>query len=362
MKNVSPVRIVVALAIWLLMMFAAGTYYFWHWLQTPQAVTMQDAVYTIERGESLYSVADDLQANGLIRWPKLWVLYAQLMNLSHIKAGEYRLAEKESPISLLSRFQVGEQIQYHITLVEGRTLKDFIDTLHRHKKLKRELEGLDYAEIVESMGLSIEHPEGYFFPDTYQFVRGDSDKDILLRAHLRMSKILHEEWINKAEGLPYKNAYQALIMASIVEKETGAAFERKDIAGVFVRRLQNKMRLQTDPTVIYGMGENYQGNIRKQDLRTPTPYNTYVHHGLPPTPIACPGKDAIHAALNPASGSSLYFVAKGDGTHYFSDTLEEHLRAVEKYQKKRRSDYRSVPEKSSLNSDSAAGGSLSDNE
>ncbi len=345
--NVNPVRIVFAITVWLLLMLGASAYYVWHWLQTPQPVTIPTQLYVIEHGSSLNSVASNLQQEGMIRWPRLWVLYAKLLNLSNIKAGEYQLAEKESPISLLARFQTGEQIQYHITLVEGRTLRDFIDALHSHKKLKKVLVGLNYQQIVKELGLSIEHPEGFFFPDTYQFVRGDSDKDILLRAHVKMNEVLHNEWLNQQEGLPYTTAYQALIMASIVEKETGVAHERRQIAGVFVRRLQQGMRLQTDPTVIYGMGESYDGNIRRNDLKTPTPYNTYTNHGLPPTPIAMPGKEAIRAALHPAAGNELYFVAKGDGTHYFSSNLEEHQQAVNKYQKSRRSDYRSAPPETS---------------
>ncbi|SMF30666.1 UPF0755 protein [Alteromonadaceae bacterium Bs31] len=341
--NVSPVRIVFAITLWLLLMMGASAHYIWHWLQAPQTISLEQDIYIVERGASLNSVAFDLHKQGMMRWPRVWVLYARLLNLSNIKAGEYSLAEKESPLSLLARFQTGEQIQYHITLVEGRTLKEFIDALHSHQKLKKELQDLNYQQIVETLGLSIDHPEGYFFPDTYQFVSGDSDKDILLRAHLKMNEVLHTEWQNRQGGLPYKTAYEALVMASIVEKETGVAHERRQIAGVFVRRLEEKMRLQTDPTVIYGMGDSYTGNIRRKDLKTPTPYNTYTNHGLPPTPIAMPGREAIRAALHPDYGDNLYFVAKGDGSHHFSSSLEEHEEAVQKYQRNRRSDYRSAP-------------------
>lgn len=341
--TVSPVKIVFAVVAWVVVVFCASAYYAWHWLNTPQSVRVPENVYVIERGDTLYSVAADLRKNGVIRWPRLWVTYARLMGLQTIRAGEYRFAAKESPISLLARFQKGEHIQYQITLVEGHTLKDFIKTLHSHKKIKRLLDGVDYAELAEIFGLSVANPEGYFFPDTYHFVSGDSDKDILLRAHQRLNDILADEWQKRDSNLPYSSAYEALIMASIVEKETGAAFERKQIAGVFVRRLKKNMRLQTDPTVIYGMGENYLGNITRKDLKTPTPYNTYTIKGLPPTPIANPGKAAIHAALQPAGGKALYFVAKGDGTHYFSETLREHEKAVNKYQKQRRQNYRSTP-------------------
>ena len=182
-----------------------------------------------------------------------------------------------------------------------------------------------------------------FYPDTYQFTAGDSDLDILIRAHKIMRGTLHSQWQRREKNLPYKSAYDALIIASIVEKETGAAFERKQISGVFVRRIKEKMRLQTDPTVIYGMGDNYNGNLTRKDLRTYTPYNTYMINSMPPTPIAMPGELAINAALHPQKGKSLYFVAKGDGTHKFSNSLVEHLAAVKKFQLKRRKNYKSSP-------------------
>ncbi|KJS28084.1 MAG: aminodeoxychorismate lyase, partial [Pseudomonas sp. BRH_c35] len=210
-------------------------------------------------------------------------------------------------------------------------------------KLEQTLDGLTDAEIMSRIGASGQHPEGRFFPDTYRFTRGTSDADLLRRAYARLEQVLEEEWQQRAEGLPYKDAYQALIMASIIEKETGVPGERGEIAGVFVRRLARGMLLQTDPTVIYGMGEKYKGRITRTDLRTPTPYNTYTNAGLPPTPIAMVGREAIHAALHPADGTSLYFVARGDGSHVFSDTLNQHNRAVREYQLKRRADYRSSP-------------------
>mgnify|MGYP000117690741 FL=1 len=201
---------------------------------------------------------------------------------------------------------------------------------------------LSNQEIEKLLGLeATSHLEGQFYPDTYNFHKGDSDLDILKRAHNRLKTILGEEWAARQKDLPLESAYEALILASIIEKETGVPEERPEIAGVFVRRLQKKMRLQTDPTVIYGLGDNYQGNITRKHLRQDTIYNTYRISGLPPTPIALVGRAAIHAALNPKPGKSLYFVAKGDGSHYFSATLEEHNKAVRKFQLKRRSDYRS---------------------
>lgn len=346
---VRRIRVVLALAVWVLLMMSASVYYMWYWFYTPQTVSLSESVYVIERGATLHGVAIDLHEKKMMRWPRLWVFYARLQNLQKIKAGEYSLSLKESPSSLLARFQTGEHLRYHITLVEGYTLKEFLGTLHSDNKIKPTLGGMSYDEIVSVLGIRVDQPEGHFFPDTYQFIRGDSDRDILLRAHVRMTEILREEWMNRENNLPYDSAYQALIMASIVEKETGAAFERRKIAGVFVRRLQKGMRLQTDPTVIYGMGESYQGNITRKDLKTDTPYNTYVIKGLPPTPIANPGRAAIYAALHPLAGNELYFVAKGDGTHHFSATLEEHQKAVKKYQKSRRTDYRSSPEKTQSN-------------
>jgi len=214
-----------------------------------------------------------------------------------------------------------------------------------NQKLLSKLKGKPLAEQIDLIGIDAENPEGWFFPDTYQFVSGDSDVDILKRANQKMKSLLEIAWHGRQSGLPYKSAYEALIMASIVEKETGAPEEREQIAGVFVRRLEKKMRLQTDPTVIYGLGDSYEGNITRQHLRGPTPYNTYVISGLPPTPIANPGGAALYAALNPAEGDALYFVARGNGYHQFSKTLAEHQAAVREFQiKKRKKDYRSTPE------------------
>ncbi len=198
-------------------------------------------------------------------------------------------------------------------------------------------------QVMEAVGAAGQHPEGWFFPDTYMFSGSETDLDILKRAYSRMVRVLDEEWENREQGLPYNSPYEALIMASIVERETGVAHERQEVAGVFVRRLHKGMRLQTDPTVIYGMGDDYDGRIRTRDLRAYTPYNTYRIDGLPPTPIALPGRDSVHAALHPADGDALFFVARGDGSHKFSRTLAEHQKAVREFQLNRREDYRSFP-------------------
>lgn len=341
--TVSPIKIVLALALWLLFTMAALGVYFWQSLHAEREVFDADITYVVKKGSSLYSVAADLQAKGGIRWPKVWVMYARVFGMSSIKAGEYSLSRVESPVSMLKKFYLGTVIQHQLTLVEGRQFSEILSLIHAQKNIEQMLTLANALEKLRADGIGIDHVEGWFYPDTYQFIAGDSDLSVLRRAHQKMTFTLAEEWLERDEGLPYKNAYEALIMASIVEKETGVSHERAQIAGVFVRRLRKGMRLQTDPTVIYGMGDSYQGNIRRKDLRTATPYNTYTINGLPPTPIAMPGREAIHAALHPAAGDTLYFVAKGNGTHYFSKTIDEHNNAVKKFQKKRRSDYRSSP-------------------
>ncbi|MNO94102.1 putative aminodeoxychorismate lyase [compost metagenome] len=275
----------------------------------------------------------------------LWLRLYWRFNLSGqaLHSGEYRLQPGMSGADLLELWARGDVVQYDVTLVEGWTFRQVRELLARQPKIERTLDGLSDEEVMARLGQPGVYPEGRFFPDTYRYVRGMRDVDLLKQAYKRMEGILGEEWQKRARGLPYREPYQALIMASLVEKETGVPQERGQIAGVFVRRLQKSMLLQTDPTVIYGMGERYAGKITRDDLRKPTPYNTYVTPGLPPTPIALPGREAIHAALNPADGQSLYFVARGDGSHVFSDNLDDHNKAVQEYQLKRRSDYRSSP-------------------
>lgn len=268
-----------------------------------------------------------------------------------LHSGEYRLTPGFRARDLIALWQRAEVVQYDLTLVEGWTFRQVRAALGRQKKLEQSLQGLTDAEIMAKLGLPGVSPEGRFFPDTYRYVRGMSDLDLLKKAHAHLQRVLDEEWQARDKDLPYKTADDALIMASMIEKETGVAEERAAIAGVFVRRLAIGMRLQTDPTVIFGLGERYQGRITRAHLREPTPYNTYTIDGMPPTPIALVGREALHAALHPQPGKSLYFVARGDGRHVFSDTLEAHNSAVREYQLKRRADYRSSPAPISQNSD-----------
>lgn len=262
-----------------------------------------------------------------------------------LQVGEYRLAPGMTVRQLLSQLQRGEVVQRSVTLVEGWSFSQFRTALASAERLQHSLpDDWSNSRVMAELELEHDHPEGLFFPDTYQYTLGMSDRDILLRAYQRMQQELEAAWAQRAEGLPIETPYEALILASIIEKETGVPHERGEIAGVFTRRLQKGMRLQTDPTVIYGMGEDWQGNIRRSDLRRPTPYNTYTIDGLPPTPIAMPGRDSLLAAVNPTPGKSLYFVARGDGSHVFSSTLQEHNQAVRHFQILRRApNYRSSP-------------------
>jgi UPF0755 protein len=244
---------------------------------------------------------------------------------------------------LIDLWKRGEMVQYSVTLVEGWNFRQVRAALAKEEKLDHTLEGLSDTQVMEKLGHGGIFPEGRFFPDTYRFVRGMTDVELLKIAYDRLNEVLAKEWEQRAPDAPYTEPYQALIMASLVEKETGVPQERGQIAGVFVRRMAMGMLLQTDPTVIYGLGDRYSGKLTRAHLKEPTPYNTYVIAGLPPTPIAMVGREAIHAALNPVAGNSLYFVARGDGSHVFSDDLDAHNSAVREFQLKRRADYRSSP-------------------
>jgi UPF0755 protein len=342
MANSTFTRVTVAVIAWLLIMFLLAAVYLWQWLQAEHPIPVSERIFVVEKGQGVGSVAHTLSQRNLLRWPLVWRLYARFLQPETLKAGEYALAAYESPVTLLMRLQGGEVISYNVTFAEGLTLSEWLNLLKAEPKLEHVLGDMSKAQIAAQLGIPAINPEGWFFPDTYRFEKGDSDLDVLTRAYEKMQIELAGQWARRQPSLPYDSAYEALIMASIIERETGVPYERPDIAGVFVRRLQKRMRLQTDPTVIYGMGDNYQGRIRRVHLETPTPYNTYVIKGLPPTPIANPGREAIAAAVNPAAGTALYFVAKGDGSHQFSATLEQHNKAVRQYQLKRKADYSST--------------------
>ena len=315
---------------------AAGSFYsdYQTFLANPSQNT-HAVVFEVKQGDSLGVVASHLRELGLInniRWFKL-LAYLEKSE-SNIKAGEYSFEVAMTPVEIIATLVAGRVNQYSITFVEGWSFKQLLQALASNNDIKKTVSGLSSEEIMNQLGFPHQHPEGRFFPETYFFVHNTSDLEILQRAYQKMQQTLVEEWQSREKDLPLKTQYEALILASVVEKETGRAGERAQIAGVFIRRLNKQMLLQTDPTVIYGMGESYKGNIRRKDLRTDTPYNTYTRRGLPPTPIAAPGRAAIHAVLHPAQGDALFFVANGNGSHIFSATLKQHNRAVNQYQKK----------------------------
>ena len=290
----------------------------------------------IEPGTAFTGLINRLAAEGILEHPYDVRLYGRFTGLaSSIKAGDYLLTAGMTPRMLLEKLVKGDVIIYQVVLLEGWTLAQALAAIQSHPMITSTLEAGSPEQLREQLQELLQtdkYPEGLIFPDTYNFSRGTTDRDLLLRAANTMQKVLAEEWQGRDVELPYSEPYEALIMASIIEKETGLASEREQIAGVFVRRLQQRMRLQTDPTVIYGLGENYNGDLTRTDLRTATPYNTYMNNGLTPTPIALPGREAISASLHPDQSDTLYFVARGDGSHYFSSTLEEHQRAVRQYQ------------------------------
>jgi len=329
------------LSLLFLLSFITGgvtAWWFWHDMQqqldSPIEIETGTAInYTIKPGMNLKLISEDLVQQGILKHPYYFMLEGRLQGTdSQIKAGEYLLQPGTTQHQLLEQFEAGKVVQHSLALIEGWSYKEIMTAVSSNEVLIKTLPDTDSKTVMSVLGYPDVHPEGRFFPDTYHFPSGMTDVEFLQRAYEKMLEILDEEWQQKSEGLPYKSDDEALIMASIIEKETAVASERTVIAGVFVRRLQKGMKLQTDPTVIYAMGDDYRGNIRRKDLKTDSPYNTYVYAGLPPTPIALPGVEAIHAALHPEQGETLYFVAKGDGSHHFSKTLKEHNRAVAKYQ------------------------------
>ncbi|MGC6480712.1 MAG: endolytic transglycosylase MltG [Porticoccaceae bacterium] len=298
----------------------------------------------IEKGSNLKRVNHMLSRHEIINYPQLVTAWARFSKKDQVQAGDYWITELDTPITLINKFVEGDVAQYSVTFPEGWSFKQWISKLADIPQFSF-VKHMNQDELLAKIDFDLDHPEGWFFPDTYYFGSNDNVFSILKQAHNRMRAELDNTWKLRDNNLPYTSAYEALIMASIIEKETGQASERRTIAGVFVRRLEQGMRLQTDPTVIYGMGDRYQGDIRRNDLKEFTAYNTYKIDGLPPTPIAMPGLASLEAAVHPKSGSSLFFVARGDGSHHFSDTMTEHVNAVKKYQIEHRvEDYQSSPQ------------------
>lgn len=320
----------------LLVLVAASLFVGWfaYHVQDPVQIPITPYELSIKPGSSLRTVAKQLAGAGALHDTWSFILLSRLMGYSSLlKAGDYELTESISPWQLLKRVTNGDVNQSEVRFIEGWTFSQLRKTLNEHPALRHDTAGLTDFEVMQLIGASETMAEGLFSPDTYYFVRGNSDVAILKRAYHAMQNNLNAAWAGRATNLPLTDSYQALILASIVEKETGRESDRTNVAGVFINRLRIGMRLQTDPTVIYGLGDKFDGNLRKKDLLTDQEYNTYTRSGLPPTPIALPGMASIQAALNPAKTSSLYFVGKGNGESHFSSNLTDHNRAVSKYQK-----------------------------
>lgn len=341
-------RSVVALCLLALLSAAIAYWQLERYMDEPLAIDMPGMELQLPQGGNLYSLSRQLGQQNVLSSPRWLRIYNRLFVFDKsIKAGEYWLPSGISARQLLEKLHTGDVRYFQLTLVEGWTLVDVKEALSKQKKLIKKLP--QGSITAQTLSIDTEHNslEGLFFPDTYRYYSSTTDQELLQQAHKRLNKVLQQEWQQRASGLPYETPYEALIMASLIEKETGVAVERSVIAGVFVRRLKKGMRLQTDPTIIYGLGDSFAGNLRRSHLNDAgNLYNTYRHNGLTPTPIALAGREAIHAALHPAEGSALYFVAKGDGSHYFSSNLDEHRKAVQKYQiTQRRKDYSSAPKK-----------------
>lgn len=300
----------------------------------------QDERFEIETGKSLSGILSMLQARGFLaeeRLPRYLQVYARVTGMaSALKAGEYELTPGMNSFDLLALLVSGKTVLHELRLIEGWTFEEARSAIDSSDALVHALTGVDAGRVMIMLGRQGLNPEGRLFPDTYRFPKGTSDLAFLRRAMSAMDHVLDQEWAQREADLPYHSVDEALVMASIIEKETGVPAERDQIAGVFIRRLRSGMKLQTDPTVIYGMGAQFDGNLRRIDLETDTPYNSYTRYGLPPTPICLPGRASLHAALHPSVGSSLFFVARGDGTHQFSDTLDQHNSAVQQFQLRKR--------------------------
>ena len=320
-------------AVGLLVAGALGAgYLFWAW---NHPLKPGADIYLVKPGMPLRAFARELSGRGVLPESHSFVWLAHLTGHDRdLKSGEYRFRDGMTARELLDQIVAGRVIEYPVVLLEGWTFAQFMAVIQAAPKLTHALAGLPPAAVMQRLGHPGEHPEGRFFPDTYYYSAGQTDIMILANAYDKMHKLLQQEWEGRESNLPFKNAYEALILASIVEKETGRTDERRLIAGVFINRLRHGMRLQTDPTVIYGMGKMFDGNLRLKDLLRDNPYNTYTRKGLPPTPVAMPGKESLQAVLHPMATGALFFVSRGDGSHEFSATLKEHNEAVRKYQLK----------------------------
>jgi len=312
-----------------------GIALFWYAQSPMQTGVLYPLAFSIPQGASFKMAVREMAHRGALKHAWLFALVARFQGKTgDIKAGGYALQQAVTPLALLRKITEGDTVQGKITVIEGWTFAEMRRALERAPDLRHDTADMSDTELLAALGAKANHPEGLFFPDTYFFDMGSSDLTLYKRAYQAMQSVLEENWAGRDAGLPYHTAREALIMASIIEKETGAAEERPQIAAVFINRLRIGMRLQTDPSVIYGLGERYDGNLRRVDLESDTPYNSYTRAGLPPTPIALPGADAIHAAVHPDKSRALYFVAMGNGRHVFSSNLADHNRAVARYQKR----------------------------
>ena len=302
------------------------------WADRPGPL-LEPVVVEIEPGTGFGRLARDLEHRGVVESATLFSALARLENVTEsVRAGEYRFASAADPNTVLRQLVDGDVVIYRLRILEGWTVSDLLDAAGRAPGLEQTLGRTDVGELLARLDLGAGHAEGQFFPDTYHYAGGATDADILRMAYDKMRSVIQIEWSARAANLPYRDPSDALVMASLVEKETGLAADRARVAGVFVRRLERRMRLQADPSVIYGLGREFDGNLTRSHLTADGPYNTYTRFGLPPTPIALPGRAAIHAALHPAEETFMYFVARGDGSSEFSATLGEHLEAVRRFQ------------------------------
>ena len=328
-------KLVLALAVLSLLAAGAAAIY-WRHIDAAMRVAgphRQPVQLLVKPGATVRGVLAELERSGALADRRAVELRLRVRGWPRIHTGRYEIPALATPEQILEQLEAGRVVLETLTVIEGWTFADMRRAVEQHPQIRVTLKGREVAEIMKAIGHEGEHPEGRFFPDTYRFAAGTTDRELYSLAYRKLAETLEAAWAKRAESLPLANAYEALTLASIVEKETGLPSERPRIAGVFITRLRKNMRLQTDPTVIYGIGPSYDGNIRERDLRTDTPYNTYTRNGLPPTPIALPSREAIEAATRPLETGDIFFVATGigDGSHVFSATLEQHNAAVQRY-------------------------------